>query len=214
MGNLKTHIGMVLLLGFFALNATLILTSSLDDAGWMMRLNQWFGLNILVSLTILFLLSTRLQILNRFLGGINRKETTKRLVIILSLGLIYVHVIASYIIRATLFTTGTFHVAALWGVATYVFFGLLVLLLLIRASSRTNVFFLHTVMMIVYGVTIYHTFVSLPFLVHFSLLSVWVVSVMVVGFVAMMVPPIQFIQQQWRVRKYQTSRRVKVSRPR
>jgi predicted ferric reductase len=210
MRNLKKFLGVFLLL---VLNASFLLMTVELEAGWLIRFNQWFGLNILMSMTFVFLLSIRNQSLDRLLGDIKQKAAIRRLTIILSLSFIYAHVVISYVIRSSLFSSGTFNVTALFTVVTYVVLGLIVLLLLIHASKLTNQLYLHTVMMLVFGIAIYHAFTSLPSLLSFSVLSVWVATIIFVGLVAMVIPPIQFVQSQLAFQKSQKNKSIKVLKP-
>jgi len=202
MSYLKINVGIFLLLVFFACNALIMLTAGSGESEWMVQMNQWHGMNILLSMTFVFLINTRSQKIYRIFGGNNLTKSMQRLLIILSLIFVYLHVLFSYVARVAIFIEGSFNLSSLVGLILYLIFGLLMLFLLIRTSSLINQPYLHALMMVVFGVGTYHAITSSQSLLSFSLLGLWVLGIVVIGSVVMMVPPIQFVVNRCRSGKY------------
>ena len=190
----KLNPGIILVTILFVFNAFVVFTSSFGEFEWMTHVVQWHGINILLSLMVVFLLNTRNQTIYHFFGGMNNAKLTQRFLTILSLVFVYVHVLFSYVIRSNIFLESSFDITTLFGHLTYLLLGLLILFLLIQASYQTKKLFLHASMMVVFGVGTYHAVVtSYDSLMSFSLLSNWVFGIVGVGFLAMMISLLKLI---------------------
>jgi predicted ferric reductase len=194
MAFLKLNLGRLLVIIFFIFNAVVWLTASVGEPALLVTFSHWHGANILLSMTLVFLLSTKSQVIYQWFGGVKQAIATQRLLTILSLGFVYLHAFISSLLRSELFLGGAFNITALLGLSTYMGIGLLLLLLLVRASRLTQQSFLHGVMMILFGVGTYHAFVSSSYpLLNVSLLGLWMSGVVFTGLFAMMIPLVKFI---------------------
>ena len=180
---LKTHLGLILIISLFAVNALIWFSATpLFPQAIESTVGQWHGANIMLSLTIFFYLVLRNRRSTHLFGHDKKSLQYQRFLLILSLLLIFSHTQISYLIRPGFFDGFIQGGRSLGVLSVNLLLGIIFLSLVAKSIQKTQFLTLYRWMFFPFLIATYHAY-ALSSYPLFSLtpIGVWMTGMFAVG---------------------------------